>query len=495
MKPAAWSQVTTTTYDLIVAGSSFASSFFLKKYLERSHPSVRVLVIERGEYIPHASRLLKAKNSRFGDVSFISGGDGRKTYDNQNPSKPWIFDPSFGGSSNCWTGCTPRFMPNDFKLNSNYGHGVDWPITYSDLEEFYCEAEAIMAISGPDATPYPMSKRYPQRAHQLSTVDKLMQNHYGDLYVSQPTARSSEAGKRNACCSSAVCHLCPTAAKFTVENGLMDIYTDPRVEMAFGSQVLSLETENRHVKAVVFATGDRVLKARSDVVALGCNAIFNAHILLNSGDTNPSTGHYLSEQVGYYALVNLDGLENTGGSSIITANGFMLHDGPHRSDGAACIIESHNDFFVRHDHGKWRQVAKFKFVFEDVPQYGNYVDRSENRKVPKVHYEGHSDYVDRGFDQLKASINKILSPLPVEEIFLDEQPQASESHILGTTRMSKDPATGVVDKHLIHHNYRNLFVLGGSTFPSISPSNPTLTLSALSLWAAEQQFGKRVNRG
>src|SRR5205085_9712841 len=126
---------------------------------------------------------------------------------------------------------------------------------------------------------------------------------------------------------SAICHLCPTGAKFTVENGLMPIYEDARVEICFNTQVLRLETEGRKVRNVIFSAGDRELKAKADAVALGANAIFNAHILLTSGDVNPSTGHYLSEQVGYYATVLLDGLENKGGSSIITANGFMLHDG------------------------------------------------------------------------------------------------------------------------------------------------------------------------
>jgi choline dehydrogenase-like flavoprotein len=495
MKRASWHDVTTTTYDLVVVGSSFASSFFLKKYLEHALPTARILVLERGEYIPHADRLAKAKSARYGQVSFISGGDARHTYTNGNAAKPWIFDPSFGGSSNCWTGCTPRFMPNDFKMKSTYDRGEDWPLSYDDLEEFYCEAEAIMAISGPSSTPYPMSKKYPQKPHALSSVDKIMQEHYGDLYISQPTARSSEAGKRNPCCTSAICHLCPTGAKFTVENGLMPIYEDPRVEICFNTQALRLETESHMVRKVIFAAEERELKVKADVVALGANAIFNAHILLSSGDVNPSTGHYLSEQVGYYATVLLDGLENKGGSSIITANGFMLHDGPHRSEHAACIIESHNDFFVRHEHGKWRNVAKFKFVFEDIPQFANCVVRSENRKVPAVQYESHSDYVTNGHENLKSEIERLFNVLPVEAVYLDETPQASESHILGTTRMSNNAETGVVDKHLIHHNYRNLFVLGGSTFPTISPSNPTLTLSALSLWAAEKQFGKRVNRG
>src|SRR5688572_7505528 len=185
MKTASWHDVTTSTYDLVVVGSSFASSFFLKKYLQHAPPTSRVLVLERGEYIPHADRIMKAKSSRYGDVSFISGGDARKAYTNINSTKPWIFDPSFGGSSNCWTGCTPRFMPNDFQMSSVYGQGVDWPIGYNDLEPFYCEAEDIMAISGPEKTPYPMSKKYPQRPHALSTVDKLMQERYGDQYISQ----------------------------------------------------------------------------------------------------------------------------------------------------------------------------------------------------------------------------------------------------------------------------------------------------------------------
>jgi choline dehydrogenase-like flavoprotein len=491
MKTASWQDVKTTTFDLVVVGSSFASSFFLKKYLQHAHPTVRVLVLERGEYIPHADRIAKAKSARYGEVSFISGGDARRAYTNIVSDKPWIFDPSFGGSSNCWTGCTPRFMPNDFQMSSLYGQGVDWPISYDDLEQYYCEAEDIMAISGPGVTPYPMSKKYPQKPHALSSVDKLMQERYGDLYISQPTARSSEQGKRNICCSSSICHLCPTGAKFTIENGLMSVYDDPRVEMCFGTQALRLETMNQRVKDVVFAVEDRVLKVKADAVALGANAIFNAHILLNSGDSNPSTGHYLSEQVGYYALVHLDGLQNIGGSSIITANGFMLHDGSHRSDRAACIIESHNDFFIRHEPGKWRNVAKFKFVFEDIPQFENYVKVSNERKTPEVHYSSHSDYVTEGHRHLQGEIEKLLGVLPVEEIYLDENPQASESHILGTTRMSKDAAGGVVDKHLIHHQYRNLFVLGGSTFPTISPCNPTLTLSALSLWAADKAFGKR----
>lgn len=477
------------SYDLILIGTSFASSFFLKKYLETASPKARILSLERGEHIPHSLRLEKTRSKPRNTVSFISGGETRKTYRNENPAKNWIFDPSFGGSSNSWTGATPRLMPNDFRLKSKYNIGQDWPLSYEDLEPYYCEAEEIMSISGPDRTPYPMSVPYPQPPHKLSTVDTLLQKKYGELYISQPTARSSIMGKRNKCCTSAVCHMCPTQAKFTIENSLMSVYNDPRVQVSLQSQVIRLETASNVVKGVVYNKEGREHKVEGEVVVLGANPIFNAHILLNSGDANPHTGRFLSEQVGFPAYVYLDGLQNVGGSSIITCNGYMLYDTVDRSKTAACFIESHNSYFVRHEYGKWRQLARFKFVFEDIPQYHNMVTTSEDPAIPVVRYKSHSDYVGRGYSHLKSKLEELLSPLPVEDIALDEKPVVTEGHILGTTRMSQDSSSGVVDKYLNHHQFRNLFVLGSGSFPTISPANPTLTLSALSLWSAHKAFG------
>jgi len=475
-------------YDLIIVGTSFAASFFLKKFLEKSPPGVKVLVLERGKFLPHRERLAHASSLPYGHVNFVSSESRGPLYFNDNKSKPWIFDPSFGGSSNCWTGCTPRFMPADFRLFSTYGVGMDFPLTYEELEPYYCEAESIMSISGPDRTPYPMSRPYPQPAHKLTRMDALLHEKYGELYISQPTARSSVAGKRNQCCASSICHLCPVSAKFTIENGLSDIYADSRVSVVYDTQVVSLDVQGGVVKGVVAKQETKDVSFEGSSVALGANAIFNAHILLSSGDTNPHTGKYLSEQVGYYTYVHLKDLDNVGGSTIITANGFMLHDVPSRKDAAACLIESHNDMFVRAESGKWRMIGKFKFVFEDIPQEENMVTTSTDPLIPKVIYNGHSEYVTRGYENAKKMMPELLKGLPVEDIFPDQNHQASEAHILGTTRMSKDATTGVIDRHLVHHTYRNVFVLGGGAFPAISPSNPTLTLSALSLMAADSIF-------
>jgi len=58
-------------------------------------------------------------------------------------------------------------------------------------------------------------------------------------------------------------------------------------------------------------------------------------------------------------------------------------------------------------------------------------------------------------------------------------------HHMGTTRMSADPKTGVVDADSRVHNYRNLYVAGSSVFPTSGWANPTLTIIALSLRLAD----------
>ena len=48
-------------FDVIIVGTGFASSFFLKKYLEKSSADKRVLVLERGMLYPHSERLRRRR--------------------------------------------------------------------------------------------------------------------------------------------------------------------------------------------------------------------------------------------------------------------------------------------------------------------------------------------------------------------------------------------------------------------------------------------------
>ncbi len=52
-------------------------------------------------------------------------------------------------------------------------------------------------------------------------------------------------------------------------------------------------------------------------------------------------------------------------------------------------------------------------------------------------------------------------------------------HHMGTTRMSDDPGTGVVDRNCQVFGYSNLFIAGSSVFSTAGWANPTLTIIAL----------------
>ncbi len=58
-------------------------------------------------------------------------------------------------------------------------------------------------------------------------------------------------------------------------------------------------------------------------------------------------------------------------------------------------------------------------------------------------------------------------------------------HHLGTTRMHRDPARGVVDENCRVHGMTNLYIAGGSVFPTGGYANPSLTIVALSLRLAD----------
>ena len=51
-----------------------------------------------------------------------------------------------GGTTWHWGGLTLRYRPNDFMLKSKFGVGVDWPLSYVDLEPWYAEAEREIGV-------------------------------------------------------------------------------------------------------------------------------------------------------------------------------------------------------------------------------------------------------------------------------------------------------------------------------------------------------------
>lgn len=469
-----------TSFDLIVVGTGFGSSFYLHKYLQHARSDARILVLERGGIQDTNWQVAERRNSDIDHTAtFLKQG---------MPDKAWRFTIGFGGGSNCWWACTPRMMPNDFRLKSLYGVGRDWPISYDQLEPWYQEAEEIMAISGSDTgTPFPRSKAYPQPPHRFTDPDRLLKAAYPDGWFPQPTARARVATEsRAACCANAVCNLCPISAKFTIANDLAGLYRDDRVTLLLRAEALAVETAGGMATGVVYRRDGAEHTARGDLIVLGANAIFNPFILMKSGLDHPLLGRRLHEQTSVDALVYLDGVDNFQGSTSITGHGYMLYDGPHRSRYGACLIESWNRPEFRNEPGRWRQIQLLKCIVEDLPLERNRVALStEHPDKPVLHFESRSDYAMRGIAALDEALPRILEKLPVERVEIKRPVNVTEAHVLGTTVMGDDPSDSVIDGDLVHHRVRNLIVVGSGAFPTGAPANPSLTISALALRAAE----------
>jgi choline dehydrogenase-like flavoprotein len=470
-------------FDLIVVGTGFSSTFFLHRYLQKTKSSSRILVLDRGKHDSHSWQIKNNRNSSKDNDNFVK---------NNNPDKQWVFTIGFGGGSNCWWAGTPRMMSSDFELQTRYGKGKDWPLKYDELEPYYFEAETVMQVSGPDYGDFlNRSAPYPQPPHLFNRPDYLMKQAYKDLYFQQPTARAKvSTSNRPQCCASGTCHLCPTDAKFSIQNEMKSIYKDSRVKLLLDSPVQTLITNNDLATGVVYGKQGETHKAYGDLIILGANAFFNAHIMLRSGMKHRLLGKLLNEQVSYNATIDLDGIEGFQGSTSVTGHAFHLYDGPHRKERAACLLESHNTpNILRMERGKWSHRMLLRCIIEDLPDERNYinVDPSAPSKV-EIHYKGHSNYTQKTIDRLPEDLSIILSPLPVERIYPLKH-NRTDSHILGTTVMGDNQNNSIVDRHLIHHKYRNLAVLGSGAFPTCPPVNPTLTLSALSLWSADYLLG------
>lgn len=474
-----------TKYDLILVGSGFASAMFLVRYLEKARRDVRVLVLERGPKVSHAE--LGEQRTRLERLA-------DETYVNRTPAKPWRFSVGFGGGSNCWGGSTPRFLPEDFRLHTLYGVGRDWPIRYDDLEPYYCDAERRMAISGPTGpSPYPRSRPYPQPPKPMSPPARRFKDAFPDMFFEQPCARPTlPTPHRLPCCGNFVCSYCPIDAKFTIMNELAALFADPRVTLLTGAVVERVAVRGNVATGVEYRIGSKTETAAAEVVGLGAGGIHNPFLLLRSGLEHAQLGRNLFEQGSVFVSVDLAGLDNFSGTALIGGVGYMVYGGEHRRQTAAAIMEVWNSPDVlRDERGKWRQRVLLNFVFEDLPNPESRVTVSaEDPARPAVEFAGRSLYWLAGAKALEQKLPTLLAPLPVDGFRVRPLYSKTEAHILGTTVMGSDPATSIVDRDMVHHRVRNLLVLGSGAFPTGSPANPTLTLSALSLRAADRLLAK-----
>ena len=94
-----------------------------------------------------------------------------------------------GGTTLHWLGTCLRMVPNDFCMQSAYGRGVDWPISYQDLALDYAEAEWEIGVSadvedqGYLGIEFAPGYHYPMRRIPPSVVDRTLSDAVNGMKV------------------------------------------------------------------------------------------------------------------------------------------------------------------------------------------------------------------------------------------------------------------------------------------------------------------------
>ena len=428
-----------------------------------------------------------------------------------------------GGTTWHWGGNAIRLHPADFMMQSLYSVGVDWPISYQDLEPYYVQAEYEMGVAGDSSVDIgsPRSKPYPLPPIPPSYSDKFITkklNAAGINFVPRPAARNSlPFDNRVQCQGYGTCTpICPTGAQYAA------IVHVNKAE-ALGVQVIEnarvdrLKTDKSgRISAVHFGRPDGskgVAKGR--IVVVAANGIETPRLLLMScneqcpdglANSSGAVGRYHMDHPGIYCRMILPRPLYAGRGPESTITSFTFRDGSFRRKQAAWTLsvdnhahvhdianEALSDQLVPPDLDKTIKFRVFHEIqidlhMETLPNRDNGItldwSKRDSAGQPSMRlYFSYGDYEKAGFEFSREIFLKSAKALNALDAKISEP--YSHHHLMGMTRMGNDPEISVVDSDCRSHEQPNLFIASSSIFPTSGTANPTLTIAALSLRLAD----------
>lgn len=516
-------------YDVVVVGSGVAGALIAARLAEAG-ASVRIL--EAG---PRTDRDAAVKRFRDGEYAYESpewapqpAGQDLNNYYVQDGDV--MFDSDYerrvGGTTWHWLGNCPRLLPSDFEMQTRFGVGVDWPMSYDDLEPWYLDAENELGVAGNSEhnDGSPRSGDYPMPPLPMAQGDLMFKEAAASLgleLLETPQARNSVEGfqGRSICCGNAMCiPVCPVQAKYDAT-----VHTD--IAEAAGAEL----TENAMVSKVVVG-GDgsvtsveyldpegAVHEVTGKIFVIAANAIETPRLfLMSTSEHAPNGVANSSDQVGR----NLADHPEARVTAVVP-NAYTGYRGPLQLSGIDEVREgefrgerSAMRFQVSHSVGSPQSVAsaliaegkvglnlfssikeiapyqvRLASMLEQLPDPENRVTLAENEldplglPRPKLTYS-HDDYIAKGWEAANELHERMLEAVGATEIVHSEN-LGGVGHLMGTCRMGDDPATSVADATGRTHDHENLYISGAALFPTSGTANPTLTIAALSLKTAD----------
>ncbi|PSQ03644.1 GMC family oxidoreductase [Halobacteriales archaeon QS_6_71_20] len=430
-----------------------------------------------------------------------------------------------GGSTLHWQAMVMRLHEQDFRLDSSVGLGDDWPIDYADLRPYYARAEAELSVAGASDNPFapPRERPHPLPAFPPSYSDSLFAEAceaVGLATHSVPNARNSEpTDEAGACVGYGTCKpVCPSGAKYDATRHVAAAEADgARVLDRVPVQRLVHDADGDRVTHAVYATPDgeeHRQEAREFVVAAG-GVETPRLLLLSRSESYPDGLANSSGLVGRYFMDHL--FAGMGGTleeptrqkhvGFNTTESHQFYDrpddsrtafklellnyaGPAPADVALSADSFGDELLAEVREGYGTHVAMGALV-EQLPRRENRIrldpSRTDDRGNPVPDVVWSLDGTTRRTIERANEVQRAV----LEELGADigwtvgPENTGPAYHHMGTTRMGTDPAESVVTPQLRTHDLDNLTLSGSSVFVTGGAMNPTLTIAALSLKAAE----------
>ena len=433
-----------------------------------------------------------------------------------------------GGSATVWQAVSLRMSPKDFKTRALYGYGEDWPMTYDDLEPYYCTAEALLGVSGTDAdNPFAprRSSPYPLPPFELGYDDAVFAERlrqHGIVLHTTPQARTRAAyEKRPGCMNFGTCRVCPIGARYSPNYHLLRAIETGRCRVRTNTSVRRVVVDRAgSARALVYQRNDEAKEREhsAKVIIVAAGALESARLLLLSaserypdgpGNDGGHIGKHLTFHHVWVGQLHYKDHFHPGRFGGYTGQSHQFLDPPNRGKHGGVMIQFSSQFlsnsvtfsnYVPTDlrtgsevvellkaRRHWRSIV---LQGESIPSPQKYVRLSEQRDRYGDRY-AHVHYETTAFDRETYGFARELFDRFVPATGSDEANLAraenftSTHHHMGTCRMGHAPQDSVVDQFGKVHGTPNLFVVGGSNFVGPSAVNPTLTMVALALRTTE----------
>ena len=441
-----------------------------------------------------------------------------------------------GGQAMHWGGVTNRFSEEDTRLKSMFGLAVDWPIGWSELERYYCEAERRLGVSG-DPSPLPEDARsepYPMTGMPLSwnlTQLKTWGEKSGIPFWGTPQAKNTRPyDGRGECKRCNTCSVCPTQARYAPDftfKQLLESQGDHAARPHAGAKARCSPTAAAARRAsrrppdctaIARTTSSRIAPRRSwsPPATAGartcCCSRPRAGSRTASANSSGLVGKYMAGHGFIQSHIELDAEIYPGMNeqhSLISRQFFRAPEsGPFvRHDLRLWESAVNRDARLRDDAGTvllgdavmadWkartkRATARVRAYYDVHPDRSSELTLDPATKnmygdpLPKIVHQADAASLARSastlahvrgvFERLAKADNGRLHPLDIGTYW---------DHPAGGCRMGTDPASSVTDSYGRTHDHENLFVVGAPTLPTAGCTNGTLTFAAVTLRSAD----------